>query len=771
MVSSGDAHRRRRLSRLGRVHRSRTGAAAQEDRAGVRRPARPDPAAGQPGAAARRLARRQGELRTVVQPVGPTWRVFALVRGAPSTADFMNLPATDMEIAHGPAVWKAGEVIEDVQDITLRPDWRSATATLSVGLIAEGKHGIDDRMAASGPHAQDRAAVARVLDVDLARAPAPPGTVYVPHAIGPIAIDGLASEPTWAAAATSPELVTAEGSPDPVGKAVARLTWDDQFLYAFLAITDSDVWSDYRNHDDPLWKQDCVELFIDADGNRRGYVELQVNPNNATFDSWFATTRAQPGDPSWDSGMQTAVKLHGTTAPGDTDQGWDVEVAIPWQAVRGRDEAMAVRLPPQVGDRWRMNIVRVDLKTGDKNPTASSWNRITSADFHALDRMLTVVFADSSGSIAPAPAGLGERTRGAGPSQQRALTAAVATVIRAALLALEAMQLRVDPEAPAQAMDLRARCPHGPGDGIDVSAVARQQVLQPVVAGIESAGLARDRLHALQRRGAHRHRQMLVFDRAIAGQDECGRDGLLQLADVAGPRVRVERPDRGGRELDRLGSRRRMASEQVLQQGAEIFATRAQRGQRDREAGQAGEQVGAKRLARDGRRHGSPSHHPPEPARLPGAPGAAPAGIRAAGRRSRRATAYPCRRNESARGDLPGRRRTHPCGNRTARIPAGSATAHRSSLLAGVHCGPRADGRPARRPPSRYRAPRAPRSGSRSARSRSGHGTAGRARDFSSRARAAAPVCRSEPGAGCRRETRRTSAPARRGLRIARSRG
>ncbi|TMQ13162.1 MAG: hypothetical protein E6J91_19300 [Deltaproteobacteria bacterium] len=341
----------------------------------------------------------------VVQPVGPTWRVFALVRGAPSTADFMNLPATDMEIAHGPAVWKAGEVIEDVQDITLRPDWRSATATLSVGLIAEGKHGIDDRMAASGPHAQDRAAVARVLDVDLARAPAPPGTVYVPHAIGPIAIDGLASEPTWAAAATSPELVTAEGSPDPVGKAVARLTWDDQFLYAFLAITDSDVWSDYRNHDDPLWKQDCVELFIDADGNRRGYVELQVNPNNATFDSWFATTRAQPGDPSWDSGMQTAVKLHGTTAPGDTDQGWDVEVAIPWQAVRGRDEAMAVRLPPQVGDRWRMNIVRVDLKTGDKNPTASSWNRITSADFHALDRMLTVVFADSSGSIAPAPAG------------------------------------------------------------------------------------------------------------------------------------------------------------------------------------------------------------------------------------------------------------------------------------------------------------------------------------------------------------------------------
>jgi hypothetical protein len=338
----------------------------------------------------------------VVAPVGPAWRVFALVRGAPGTADFMNLAPTDMQIGHGPARWKAGEVIEDIQDITLRPDWRSATATLTVGLIAVGDHGVGDRMATSAPHTQDRAVIARVIDVDLSRAPPPPGTVHVPRAPGPILIDGVA-EPAWNGAATSPELVTAEGSVDPVGKAIARLTWDDQFLYAFVSVTDSDVWSDYKNHDDPLWKQDCVELFIDADGNRRGYVELQVNPNNATFDSWFATTRAQPGDPSWDSGMQTAVKLHGTATPGDTDQGWDAELAIPWQAVRGRDGAMAVRLPPQVGDRWRMNIVRVDVRTGDKNPSASSWNRITSADFHALDRMLTVVFADTAGLIAPVP--------------------------------------------------------------------------------------------------------------------------------------------------------------------------------------------------------------------------------------------------------------------------------------------------------------------------------------------------------------------------------
>ena len=341
----------------------------------------------------------------VVKPVGVGWRVFALLRGAPNTADFMNLPPSDMQSGHGPALWKAGELIADAQDIPLRPDWRSPTATLYVGLIAIGEHGIGDRMVASGSHTLDRAVIARVIDIDLSKAPPPPGTVYVPHASGPIAIDGAASEPAWDTAAKSPDLVTAEGSADPVGKANARLTWDEQFLYAFVSITDSDVSSQYKNHDDPLWKQDCVELFIDADRNGRGYVELQVNPNNATFDSWFEATRAKPGDTTWESGMQTAVQLRGktTTEAASADTGWDVEIAIPWEAVRGRDDKMDVNLPPRVGDRWRLNLVRVDVKSGDKNPTASSWNRISQADFHALDRMLNVVFADTSGSIAAAP--------------------------------------------------------------------------------------------------------------------------------------------------------------------------------------------------------------------------------------------------------------------------------------------------------------------------------------------------------------------------------
>ncbi|MEO8702539.1 MAG: sugar-binding protein [Kofleriaceae bacterium] len=347
----------------------------------------------------------------VLKSPGPAWNVFTLVRGPAGTADFMNLLATDMQLGHGPATWEPGEIIEDIQTFTVRPDWRSDKATVLVGLIEQGKHGTLDRMPVDGRETpghgaktRDSAIIARELEIDLSRAPAPKGTAYIPRAQGAITVDGIANDPGWAGAVQS-ELATAEGGSDPIGKATARMVWDDEFLYVTVAITDTDIVSPYKQQDDPLWKGDCVELFIDADGNRRGYVELQANPLGITFDSWFAETRgAKPGDEAWDSHMVAAAKLRGSTDGGDSgDSGWDIELAIPWAAVKGRDDQMKVRLPPQIGDRWRLNVVRVDRKTNGKpnDVAASSWNRITMADFHALDRMLVAVFADASGSIVP----------------------------------------------------------------------------------------------------------------------------------------------------------------------------------------------------------------------------------------------------------------------------------------------------------------------------------------------------------------------------------
>jgi len=338
----------------------------------------------------------------VVEPPGKDWRVFAHVNGA-KPQDWMNVDYTDMRAGYPPSKWKAGDIIHDEQKFALKKDWASPYADVLVGLYRKGGQSIKDRMKIlSGPvDKQQRLQVVR-LKVSQKAADGP--AYVLRRASGAIQIDGKADEPAWKKAVESPDFTAAEGGPTVPGRAEARLLWDDAHLYVFAHVEDSDVASQYKEDDSTMWKEDCVELFIDADRNRRGYVELQVNPHNAKFDKWIPKTRGGPGDLAWGANMSSAVVVHGTVDQrGDTDTGWDVEIAIPLAAVKGGDEAMKVGLPPKVGDTWNLNVVRVE-KPKDKGLSASSWNPISIKDFHALDRMLTVTFGDADGKATAAPA-------------------------------------------------------------------------------------------------------------------------------------------------------------------------------------------------------------------------------------------------------------------------------------------------------------------------------------------------------------------------------
>src|SRR5206468_10420546 len=136
-------------------------------------------------------------------------------------------------------------------------------------------------------------------------------------------------------------------------------------------------------HDDKLWTQEAVEIFIDADGDGKTYVELQVNPRNATFDSYLPEYRKNQND--WNSKMKTAVKVDGTLDKrDDVDKGWTVEMAIPLEAVKGR-AATGPQIPPKLGDLWRINLYRMDFPKG-KTQTGSAWSPPLVGDFHALDK-------------------------------------------------------------------------------------------------------------------------------------------------------------------------------------------------------------------------------------------------------------------------------------------------------------------------------------------------------------------------------------------------
>jgi len=207
-------------------------------------------------------------------------------------------------------------------------------------------------------------------------------------------IDGVGDEPAWRAAMWSPDFAPTEGGAAMGQRTRAKLLYDDRYLYALVVVDDGDVFSPYTGRDDSLWKADVVEMFIDADRSGAGYIELQVNPNNAQFDAWFERTRHDGIDIEWSSGLRSAVSVRGTVAErSDRDEGWSVELAVPLEAVKGRDDGMPVAVPPAPGDSWRLNLVRIDLAPGAPQITATSWNPIPIRDFHALDRMLTVTFA------------------------------------------------------------------------------------------------------------------------------------------------------------------------------------------------------------------------------------------------------------------------------------------------------------------------------------------------------------------------------------------
>lgn len=340
----------------------------------------------------------------VIEPPGDEWRVFAHVKGT-RPEDWMNVDSTDMRIGYPPGKWKAGDIIRDEQKFSLKDDWKSPHAELLVGMYPKGKHEPAARMPViTGPVDDENRIRAVRFELEGAGATKKPDDqgYVVRKTEAPITIDGKADEDAWARAPWGPSFTDAQGGPEVGHQTRAKLLYDDTNLYVFIQAEDDDVYSSVTEKDGALWKEDVVELFIDADRNRRGYVELQVNPNNTQLDYWFAHTRTQEPDKAWSANMTSAVNVRGTRDKrDDKDQGWDVEIAIPLVAVKGNHEAMGVTIPPAIGDKWNLNVVRGEKKQGAQNPAAASWNQIPYNDWHALGNMATVTFGDATGSTEP----------------------------------------------------------------------------------------------------------------------------------------------------------------------------------------------------------------------------------------------------------------------------------------------------------------------------------------------------------------------------------
>jgi len=190
------------------------------------------------------------------------------------------------------------------------------------------------------------------------------------RATSPIVIDGDLEDPAWHHAATTKPFVFPW--PDQQGRkqmTIARLLWDDDNLYVCYDCDDTDLTAEYTERDDPVYKDDCVEIFLaPAPDKSRFYCGFEMNCRGALYDYFYAFPDVLLT--LWETGaVRLKTVMYGTLNQSeDKDDGWTLELCIPWSNFA----EPAGKPRPEPGDVWRMNMNRWD-GSGDAR-ALSQWS-------------------------------------------------------------------------------------------------------------------------------------------------------------------------------------------------------------------------------------------------------------------------------------------------------------------------------------------------------------------------------------------------------------
>jgi len=235
-------------------------------------------------------------------------------------------------------------------------------------------------------------------------------------------VDGKLDEPGWAAAPWSDLFTDIEGDsrPPPRFLTRAKMLWDDEYFYVAAEMEEPDVWGTLTERDSVIFHDNDFEIFIDPDGDTHAYYELEVNALGTPWDLMLIKPYRDggPAISAWDiAGLQVGVNVRGTVnRPGDRDEGWTVEIAMPWKILR---EAAPDQKPPRPGDRWRVNFSRVEwqvdvtngrytkrLKPGTKDLLPANnwvWSPQGAIDMHMPERWGFVRFSSVAAGMGTDP--------------------------------------------------------------------------------------------------------------------------------------------------------------------------------------------------------------------------------------------------------------------------------------------------------------------------------------------------------------------------------
>lgn len=147
--------------------------------------------------------------------------------------------------------------------------------------------------------------------------------------------------------------------PAPRLRTRAKVLWDDEALYVAARLEEPDVWATLTERDSRVYLDNAFEVFLDPDGDTHHYYELEVNALGTLWDLMLVRPYRDGGPPlsAWDiRGLAVGIRVDGTVNdPTDTDDGWTVELALPWAVLA---EAAPEARRPRAGEQWRLNFSR-----------------------------------------------------------------------------------------------------------------------------------------------------------------------------------------------------------------------------------------------------------------------------------------------------------------------------------------------------------------------------------------------------------------------------
>tara|TARA_R110002124_G_scaffold274641_3_gene444613 strand:- start:5968 stop:6699 length:732 start_codon:yes stop_codon:yes gene_type:complete len=194
-------------------------------------------------------------------------------------------------------------------------------------------------------------------------------------------IDGKANDPIWQQA--KPIRLKNNRTGKEVQESAlqthVKASYDDKNLYFLFECKDPDIWTEFTQRDEYLWKEEVVEVFIDVDDEPETYVEIEVSPANILFDSYIVDPENidVPATAKFNlPGIRTSVTIQGTlNKREDKDNGWTVEMAIPFEDLAN---ATTERVGPET--EIRLNFFRLDKNQG-KEFASYAWSP-TGKSFH-----------------------------------------------------------------------------------------------------------------------------------------------------------------------------------------------------------------------------------------------------------------------------------------------------------------------------------------------------------------------------------------------------